>query len=164
MCLWLNVIHLFFFGAFVEELLEGDVVGGGVHGGFQALPGGAEFGGAVGVAEGRGVEDFAVDGAEDVAEGNFGGGAGEEVAAFFAPDAFGDAFGFQFDEDLDEVVRGHGLGGGKVFDAHGRFVGKMPGEAEDGPHGIIAFDGKLHGGKVMDREETAIMERGFDRG
>jgi len=83
-CPALDVIHLFFFAGFVEELLEGDGVGGGVDGGLEAAPGGAEFGGAIFIAQGGGVEDFAVDGAEDLAEGNFGGGAGEQVAAFFA--------------------------------------------------------------------------------
>ena len=62
-----NVIHLFFFAAFFEEFLEGDAVGGGVHGGLEALPGGAEFGGAIFIAQRGGVEDFAVHGAEDVA-------------------------------------------------------------------------------------------------
>ena len=70
------------------------------------MPGGAEFGGAIFIAQRGGVEDFAVDGAEDVAEGDFRRGTGEEVAAFFAADAFGDAFGFQFEEDLNEVICG----------------------------------------------------------
>jgi hypothetical protein len=145
-----DVVHLFFFAAFVEKLLEGDAVGGGVDGGFEAAPGGAEFGGAVGVAQRGGVEDFALHGAEDVAEGDFGGFAGEEVAAFFAADAFGDAFGFQFEEDLDEVIGGDILGGGELLDSQGGFVGKMPREAEDGARGIIAFDRKLHEGRVSE--------------
>ncbi len=124
--------------------MEGDAVGGGVGGGFEALPGGAEFGGAILVAQGGGVEDFAVDGAEDVAEGNFSRGTGEEVAAFFAADAFGDAFGFQFEEDLDEVIRGDILCGGELLDAHGGFVREMPRQREHGARGVITFDRKLH--------------------
>ena len=147
-CPTLDVIHLFFFAAFVEELLESDAVGGGVHGGFEAAPGGAEFGGAVGVAQGGGVEDFALHCAEDVAEGNFGRFAGEEVAAFLAADAFGDAFGFQFEKDLDEVIGRDILRGGELLDAQGRFIRKMPRKAEDGACGIIAFDRKLHDGRI----------------
>ena len=136
-----DVIHLLFFAAFVEELLERDAVGGGVDRGFEAAPGGAEFGGAIGVAEHGGVEDFAVHGAEDITEGDFGGFAGEEVAAFFAADAFGDAFGFQFEENLDEVIGWDVLGRGELLDAQGGVVRKMPREAEDGAGGIITFDG-----------------------
>ena len=147
-CPTLDVIHLFFFAAFVEELLEGDAVGGGVDGGFEAAPGGAEFGGAVGIAQCGRIENFAVDGAEDVAEGNFRGFAGEEVAAFFAADAFGDALSFQFEQDLNEVIGGHILGGGELLDAQGRFIRKMPRKAEDGACGIIAFDRKLHDGRI----------------
>ena len=140
-CPTLDVIHLFLFAAFVEELLEGDAVGGGVDGGFEAAPGGAEFGGAVGVTQRGRVKDFAVHSAEDVAEGNFRGLAGEEVAAFLAADAFGDAFGFQFEKDLDEVIRGDVLRGGELLDAEGGVIRKMPREAEDGAGGIITFDG-----------------------
>ena len=147
-CPTLDVIHLFLFAAFVEELLEGDAVGGGVDGGFEAAPGGAEFGGAIFVAQRGGVEDFAVDGAEDVAEGNLRGFAGEEVAAFLAADAFGDAFGFEFEEDLDEVIGRDILRGGELLDAQGRFIRKMPRKAEDGACGIIAFDRKLHDGRI----------------
>jgi hypothetical protein len=153
-----DVVHLFFFAAFVEKLLEGDAVGGGVDGGFEAAPGGAEFGGAVGVAQRGGVEDFALHGAEDVAEGDFGGFAGEEVAAFFAADAFGDAFGFQFEEDLHEVIRRHTLRGGQVLDAQGGFIRKMSRQAQYRARGIIAFDRKLHGGRVAERGWASNIE------
>jgi hypothetical protein len=138
--------------------LEGDGIGGGVDGGLEAAPGCAEFGGAIFVSQRRGVEDFAVHGAEHVAERNFGWRAGEEVAAFLAADAFGDAFGFQFEEDLNEIIRGDILRGGELFDAQGGFVRKMPREAEDGAGGIIAFDRKLHGGKVAKSEKTSNIE------
>jgi hypothetical protein len=37
-----------------------------------------------------------------------------------------------------------------LFDTQGSFVRKMPREAEDGAGGIIAFDRKLHGGRVAE--------------
>ena len=120
--------------------MEGDAVGGGVEGGYEATPGGAEYGGAVGVAQSGRIEDFALHGAEDIAEGDFRGFAGEEVAAFFAAHAAGDAFGFQFEEDLHKVIGRDVLGGGELLDAQGGFIRKMPREAEDGAGGIIAFD------------------------
>lgn len=99
-----DVIHLSFFGIFVEELLEGNFVSGFIDTGLEAAPGGAEFGGAIGVAERGRIENFAMDGAEDIAKGDFHGRAGEKIAAFLAAQAFGDAFGFEFDEDLDEII------------------------------------------------------------
>ena len=96
-------------------------------------------------------------GAEDIAEGNFRGCAGEEVTAFFAADAFGDAFGFQFEEDLNEVIGRHALRGGEVLDAQRGFIRKMPRQFQHCARGIIAFDRKLHREKLADDHQTAIM-------
>lgn len=154
----LNVVHFLLLGPFIEKLLKGNFVGGIVDGRFEMLPGRAEFWGAIGVAERGGVEDFAVDGAEDIAEGNFSGRTGEQVAAFLAANAPGDAFGFQFDKDLNEIIGRDILRGSEMFDAQGGFVREMPCEAENGARGIITFNRKLHTGKLTDDGQTAIIE------
>src|SRR5262245_23355815 len=76
-----NVVHLLLLRAFVEQLLEGDLAGGLVDGGLEPLPGAAEFRGAVRVGQRRGVEDFPVNGAQDVAQRDVRRRAGEQVAA-----------------------------------------------------------------------------------
>ena len=156
----LDIIHLFLLTALVEKLLEIDAVGGGVYGGLEALPGGAEFGGAIFITQRRRVEDFAVHGAEDFAKGNFRRGAGEEVTAFFAADTFGDAFGFQFEEDLNKVICRHTLRRGEMLDAQGRFIWKMPRQSQHCPRGIITFNRKLHSGKLADQGGRRKSEGG----
>ncbi len=123
-----------------------DGVGGLVEGGLEFGPGGLEFCGAFGVGLRRGFEDFAVDGTQDIAHGDFSGWAGEEIAAVFTAEAADDLVGFEFEEDLDEVVGGNGLLLGEFFDSADASGAVVAGELEDGADGVIAFYGEFHWG------------------
>lgn len=153
-----DVIHLSFFRVLVEKLLKRDFIGGFVNAHFEPAPGGAELRCAVRVGQRGSIEYFAVNGPKDVAQGYFGRRAGEEIAAFLAAKAFGDAFGFQFDEDLDEVIGRDVLRSGEILDTEGRFARKMPRQTEHGPHCIVAFNRKLHPGKLAEEAQTAITD------
>jgi hypothetical protein len=128
--------------------LEGDGASGFVESRLQATPGVSEFGRAVGATQGRGIEHLAMDGTEDVGEGDFGGRAREHVTAFLAADAADDAAGFEFEENLDQITLRDAVFGGEIFDLEA-FAGViMAREAHDGASGIITFDRQFHGRKV----------------
>ncbi len=141
-----DVVVVGFIAALFHEVLEVDGVGGLVEGGLKFGPGGLEFCGAFGVGLRRGFEDFAVDGTQDIAHGDFSGWAGEEIAAVFTAEAADDLVGFEFEEDLDEVVGGNGLLLGEFFDAADASGAVVAGEFEDGADGVIAFYGEFHWG------------------
>ena len=63
-----DVIHLFFVRAFVEQLLEGDVVGCVFERLLQFFPRRAQFGRALRIADGRRIEHLPVNSPQEVAE------------------------------------------------------------------------------------------------
>jgi hypothetical protein len=125
-------------------LFEVDVVGGVFGGGFDLAPGMFDFGGTIGFGEAREVEDFALYGAEDVAESDFAGSASKDVATGFTAMALDEAGAFQFEEDLDEVIGGDALTAGDLVDAERVRVRVVKGEGLDSPAGVIAFDASFH--------------------
>lgn len=129
-------------------MLESDLVGCGVDALLKALPRGFKFGRALRIGERGGIEDLAMHAAQDVAKRDLGGRFGEEVAAVFAAQAFDDLLGFQFDEDLNEVICRDALAGGELFDAHSGGSLAELGQTEDRAGGVIAFDRQFHRGSL----------------
>jgi hypothetical protein len=112
----------------------------------ELKPGGAEFGRAMRITEGGGIEQLTVDAADDIGEGDVAGRAGEEIAAVLAAEAFDDALGFELDENLDEVIGGDSAFVGELLHADATTGGMTPGKAEDSAGGVVALGGKLHAG------------------
>lgn len=125
-------------------MVEVDVVGCVFGGVFDLAPSVFDFSGAIGFGEAGEVDDFALDGAEDVAEGDVAGSASEDVATSFAAMALDEAGMFQFEEDLDEVISGDALASGDLVDAERVGVRVVQGEGLDSTTGVITFDAGFH--------------------
>jgi hypothetical protein len=78
--------------------------------------------------------------AEDVSEGNLGWWPSQQVAAFFAPDTASDPLGFEFDQDLDQIIGRNTLVRRQVFHADRHTVEVVLGQSEHGPGGIVALN------------------------
>ncbi len=135
-----DVIHFALVGAGLEQLLEGEGVGGIVDSVAQLAPSAAQLGRTLRIGQARGIKDFAVNAAEDIAEGDFGRGPGQQIAARLAALAFDDLGRFEFDEDLDEVVGGDALGGSHFLDGAGAALVVVLREPEHGAGRIVTFD------------------------
>ncbi len=93
-----------------------------------------------------------MDAPQHLAEGDFGGWAGESVSPGLAPLTFHDAARFQFDQDLDQVIGRDPMFVGNRLHT-GRAVRPEPtGERQDGPDGIVAFDRKFHEAANLPRD------------
>src|SRR5437899_9411267 len=102
-----DVIHLFFLSRLFEELLEGNSVGHFLHRPLQTLPRMAKLCWAVRIAQGRGIEDCAMHSPKHITEGYFGWGPSEHVTALLATQAASDALRLEFNQNLDQIIRGH---------------------------------------------------------
>lgn len=146
-CSWkgggLNVVHGFASLALFEELLEGEVVCCGIDGGLEGLPELDDFGEGL-VDVGR-LEKGALDGSDDLADGDFAGSFLKLIATFFASLAADESVGFEFNQDLGQVLGRDFLSGRQRFDAL-RFSGGMAlSQTQERTHGVFTFNGNLHG-------------------
>jgi hypothetical protein len=143
----LYVIHFRFVGL-VEQLLKIDCFGRLVDGLLQGLPGALQLGGVARIVKGGRIKDIAMNATQDIAKGDFSGRPRQEVSAGFATLAFHDSGGFEFDQNLDEVIGGNSILRGHFF--HGACAGFMKalGEPKDGANGVIALNGEFHGQKL----------------
>ena len=137
----LDVVHFFFVGGVVEDLLESDGVGGLVEELLEALPNGFQFKGTLRIVQCGRIEDSTMDATNDFAESDIGRRFCEEVPPLFAALAFDDLLGFKFDKNLNQIVGRNALLFRQVIDPHGFTTLIMAREAEDSPDCIIAFDG-----------------------
>jgi hypothetical protein len=137
----LDVVHFFFVGSVIKDLLESDGVGGFVEELLEALPNGFQFKGTLRIVQCGRIENSAMDATNDFAKGDIGRRFCEEVATFLAALAFDDLLGFKFDKNLNQIVGRNALLFRQVIDSHGFTTLIMAGEAEDSPDCIIAFDG-----------------------
>jgi hypothetical protein len=104
----------------------------------------AKLGWTVRIAQGRRVEHCAMDGPKDITEGYFRGRPSEHVTAFLATHAASDALRLEFNENLDQIIGGHTLERGEVFDSKCFLFRIMAGKSQDGAGGVIAFHRQLH--------------------
>src|ERR1044071_945924 len=142
-----DVVHLFLARAFVEELLEGDGVGRVLKGLLQFLPGRAQLGWALGVAQGGGIEHLPVNGPQDVAEGDTRRRPGQQITAFLSALALDDMLGLHFNQNLDQVIGGHTLLARQFFHAARAAVGPVAGQTKHRAGGVVALYRKLHAAK-----------------
>ena len=140
----LNVIHLFLFGALIDQLLKADGIGSLVESGLQFFPGRAQFGRALGVAQRGRIEDLPMNRAKHVTQCDVGWRASQQVAAFFAAQAFHDFLRFELDQNLYEVIGRNVLRGGKFLDLLGHSGLMMSRERDHGARGIVAFHREFH--------------------
>ncbi len=151
----LDVIHLGFVGAFIEELLESDVISGDIEGGLKFLPGRAQFGRAMCIVESRGIKDLAMHTSQHVPERNVRRRPGQQITALLTPNAFHDVSRLQFDEDLHQVIRGRAALGGEFLDLEGCAGRVMFREPDDGSRCVVTFDGELHVGNLCHPAQKA---------
>lgn len=147
----LDVIHLLFVRGFLDELLEIDAVRRGLEILSQLFPRMAQFRRAIGVAQGRRVEDLSVHRTEHITKGYLYRRPGQLIAAFFAANAFHDLLRFEFEQDLDEIVRRDVLFRRQVLHPASAANGVVSRKGQHGARGIIAFDGQLHEMKLGGR-------------
>src|SRR3954469_18791395 len=79
-----NVVHLFLFSPFIEQLLKGDGVGHLIEGGLQVSPRIPQLRGTLRVSQRRRIEHLPVHATQHVSERNIGGSAREQITPLFA--------------------------------------------------------------------------------
>lgn len=151
-----DVVHLVPVASLVENRLKIQPVRRPFDGQLELTPRFPEFMGALRIGECGWIEDLPVHRPKHIAQGDRGRRAGKQITSVLATHAADQAFRFQFDQNLDQVIRRHQLFGGQVFDLAGRTRGIRTGQTQHGPRGIIALHRELHSAKNY-REP-----RGFD--
>jgi hypothetical protein len=82
--------------------------------------------------------------AQNVPKGDFRRRAREQIAAILPSHTAGDSLGFEFDEDLNQVIGWDTLLGCEVFDADCFPARMVTRQTQHSPGGIITLDGELH--------------------
>ena len=92
----------------------------------------------------RGGQERGFHGLDHLAQGNLGGGPGEDVAASLAPFAGYDVRSLEFVEDLDQKAGGDIFPLGDIFELYHCATIILLGKADCRPTGILQFLGNPH--------------------
>ncbi len=140
----LNIKHASPFVAFVEELLERHAIGFLVERRLKLEPCTAQFRGTLGIGECGRVEQGSFDTPNDLTQGDFGRGTGEQVTSLLAAETSDNLVRFQLDQDLNQISGSQSVFTGEFLDAR-RSGQVMPScQAQHGTRCVITFCGQFH--------------------